>query len=150
MMVGVETDGETLPMRKRLSSSVNEALLVALGCVGAQTWLPVIGVVANMYRGGALLLSGLNPLLFSYLVAFGLTAAGSSFARWWGEWSRGTYGALAGTLAAVTGALLLFVPGQDASLALLALRSLSGALLGLGGGLLSAIWMERALWLSRR
>ena len=143
MMVGVETDGETLPMRKRLSSSVNEALLVALGCVGAQTWLPVIGVVANMYRGGALLLSGLNPLLFSYLVAFGLTAAGSSFARWWGEWSRGTYGALAGTLAAVTGALLLFVPGQDASLALLALRSLSGALLGLGGGLLSAIWSER-------
>lgn len=143
MMVGDETDGEMLPTRKELGSSAKEALLVAFGCVGSQTWLPVVGVVADMYRGGALLLSGLNPLLFSYLVAFGLTAIGSSFARWRKEWGRGTYGALAGALAAVVGALLLFVPGEEASTALLALHLLSGALLGLGGGLLSSIWSER-------
>lgn len=35
-----------------------ERLLVVLGYIGAQTWLPIVGVVADMYRGGDLALSG--------------------------------------------------------------------------------------------
>ena len=52
-------------------------------------------------RGGRphVALSGLNPLLFSYLVVLGTTACAASFARWRDEWSRGVFGAFAGALA---------------------------------------------------
>ncbi|MEC4271659.1 helix-turn-helix transcriptional regulator [Adlercreutzia sp. R25] len=142
-MVGMTKDDSVLPSQGLGGASAKGVLLVVIGCVGAQTWLPVVGVIADMYRGGALALSGLNPLLFSYLVALGATACGASFARWRGEWARGVYGALAGTLAAIVGAALLLVPEQDGSVAVAVLRIVSGALLGLGSGLLSMVWSER-------
>ena len=142
-MVGMTKDGGALPSQGSEGASAKGVLLVVVGCVGAQTWLLIVGVIADMYRGGALALSGLNPLLFSYLVVLGATACGASFARWRGEWARGVYGAFAGTLAAIVGAALLLVPEQDGSVAVAVLRIMSGALLGLGGGLFSMAWSER-------
>lgn len=142
-MVGIAKDDSALPSQGPGEVSERGGLLVVLGCIGAQTWLPIVGVVADMYRGGDLVLSGLNPFLFPYLVVLGTTACGASFARWRGEWSRGVFGALAGALAAIAGAALLLVPERDASVAVAVLRVVSGTLLGLGGGLLTMVWSER-------
>ena len=87
-MVGITKDDGALPSRGLGGASEKSGLLVVLGYIGAQTWLPIVGVVADMYRGGDLALSGLNPLLFSYLVVLGTTACAASFARWRDEWSR--------------------------------------------------------------
>lgn len=100
-MVGITKDDGALPSRGLGGASEKSGLLVVLGYIGAQTWLPIVGVVADMYRGGDLALSGLNPLLFSYLVVLGTTACAASFARWRDEWSRGVFGAFAGALAAI-------------------------------------------------
>lgn len=67
-MVGITKDDGALPSQGLGGASEKSGLLVVLGYIGAQTWLPIVGVVADMYRGGDLALSGLNPLLFSYLV----------------------------------------------------------------------------------
>lgn len=142
-MVGITKDDGALPSRGLGGASEKSGLLVVLGYIGAQTWLPIVGVVADMYRGGDLALSGLNPLLFSYLVVLGTTACAASFARWRDEWSRGVFGAFAGALAAIAGAALLLVPERGASVAVAVLRVVSGALLGLGGGLLTMVWSER-------
>ena len=142
-MVGITKDDGALPSQGLGGASEKSGLLVVLGYIGAQTWLPIVGVVADMYRGGDLALSGLNPLLFSYLVVLGTTACAASFARWRDEWSRGVFGAFAGALAAIAGAALLLVPERGASVAVAVLRVVSGALLGLGGGLLTMVWSER-------
>lgn len=151
-MVGITKDDGALPSQGLGGASEKSGLLVVLGYIGAQTWLPIVGVVADMYRGGDLALSGLNPLLFSYLVVLGTTACAASFARWRDEWSRGVFGAFAGALAAIAGAALLLVPERGASVAVAVLRVVSGALLGLGGGLLTMVWSENALdgWMLRR
>lgn len=91
-MVGITKDDGALPSQGLGGASEKSGLLVVLGYIGAQTWLPIVGVVADMYRGGDLALSGLNPLLFSYLVVLGTTACAASFARWRDEWSRGVCG----------------------------------------------------------
>lgn len=114
-MVGITKDDGALPSRGLGGASEKSGLLVVLGYIGAQTWLPIVGVVADMYRGGDLALSGLNPLLFSYLVVLGTTACAASFARWRDEWSRGVFGAFAGALAAIAGAALLLVPERRAA-----------------------------------
>ena len=142
-MVGIMKDDGALPSQGLGGASEKSRLLVVPGYIGAQTWLPIVGVVADMYRGGDLALSGLNPLLFSYLVVLGTTACAASFARWRDEWSRGVFGAFAGALAAIAGAALLLVPERGASVAVAVLRVVSGALLGLGGGLLTMVWSER-------
>ena len=142
-MVGITKDDGALLSQGLGGASEKSGLLVVLGYIGAQTWLPIVGVVADMYRGGDLALSGLNPLLFSYLVVLGTTACAASFARWRDEWSRGVFGAFAGALAAIAGAALLLVPERGASVAVAVLRVVSGALLGLGGGLLTMVWSER-------
>ena len=126
-MVGITKDDGALPSRGLGGASEKSGLLVVLGYIGAQTWLPIVGVVADMYRGGDLALSGLNPLLFSYLVVLGTTACAASFARWRDEWSRGVFGAFAGALAAIAGAALLLVPERGASVAVAVLRVVSGA-----------------------
>ena len=131
-MVGITKDDGALPSQGLGGASEKSGLLVVLGYIGAQTWLPIVGVVADMYRGGDLALSGLNPLLFSYLVVLGTTACAASFARWRDEWSRGVFGAFAGALAAIAGAALLLVPERGASVAVAVLRVVSGALLGFG------------------
>lgn len=46
-------------------------------------------------------------------------------------------------MAAIAGAALLLVPERGASVAVAVLRVVSGALLGLGGGLLTMVWSER-------
>ena len=81
-MVGITKDDGALPSRGLGGASEKSGLLGVLEYIGAQTWLPIVGVVADMYRGGDLALSGLNPLLFSYLVVLGTTACAASFARW--------------------------------------------------------------------
>ena len=129
-MVGITKDDGALPSQGLGGASEKSGLLVVLGYIGAQTWLPIVGVVADMYRGGDLALSGLNPLLFSYLVVLGTTACAASFARWRDEWSRGVFGAFAGALAAIAGAALLLVPERGASVAVAVLRVVSGALPG--------------------
>lgn len=142
-MVGITKDDGALPSRGLGGASEKSGLLVVLGYIGAQTWLP-IGRRGSRYvsrgRSGAV---GLNPLLFSYLVVLGTTACAASFARWRDEWSRGVFGAFAGALAAIAGAALLLVPERGASVAVAVLRVVSGALLGLGGGLLTMVWSER-------
>lgn len=95
-MVGITKDDGALPSQGLGGASEKSGLLVVLGYIGAQTWLPIVGVVADMYRGGDLALSGLNPLLFSYLAVLGTTACAASFARWRDEWSRGVFGAFCG------------------------------------------------------
>lgn len=60
-MVGITKDDGALPSRGLGGASEKSGLLVVLGYIGAQTWLPIVGVVADMYRGGDLALSGLNP-----------------------------------------------------------------------------------------
>ena len=70
-MVGITKDDGALPSRGLGGASEKSGLLVVLGYIGAQTWLPIVGVVADMYRGGDLALSGLNPLLFSLSCCFG-------------------------------------------------------------------------------
>lgn len=95
-MVGITKDDGALPSRGLGGASEKSGLLVVLGYIGAQTWLPIVGVVADMYRGGDLALSGLNPLLFSYLVVLGTTACAASFARWRDEWSRGVFRGVCG------------------------------------------------------
>lgn len=142
-MVGITKDDGALPSQGLGGASEKSGLLVVLGYIGAQTWLPIVGVVADMYRGGDLALSGLSPLLFSYLVVLGTTACAASFARWRDEWYRGVFGAFAGALAAIAGAALLLVPERGASVAVAVLRVVSSALLGLGGGLLTMVWSER-------
>lgn len=84
-MVGITKDDGAATVSGLGGASEKSGLLVVLGYIGAQTWLPIVGVVADMYRGGDLALSGLNPLLFSYLVVLGTTACAASFARWRGR-----------------------------------------------------------------
>ena len=60
-MVGITKDDGELPSQGLGGASEKSGLLVVLGYIGAQTWLPIVGVVADMYRGGDLALSGLNP-----------------------------------------------------------------------------------------
>ena len=70
-MVGITKGDGALPSRGLGGASEKSGLLVVLGYIGAQTWLPIVGVVADMYRGGDLALSGLNPLLFCLSCCFG-------------------------------------------------------------------------------
>lgn len=65
-MVGITKDDGALPSRGLGGASEKSGLLVVLGYIGAQTWLPIVGVVADMYRGGDLALSGLNPLILLF------------------------------------------------------------------------------------
>ena len=143
-MVGITKDDGALLSQGLGGASEKSGLLVVLGYIGAQTWLPIVGVVADMYRGGDLALSGLNPLLFSYLVVLGTTACAASFARWRDEWSRGVFGAFAGALAAIAGAALLLVPERGASVAVAVLRVVSGA--ARLGRRFAHHGMERTLW----
>ena len=53
-MVGITKDDGALPSRGLGGASEKSGLLVVLGYIGAQTWLPIVGVVADMYRGGDL------------------------------------------------------------------------------------------------
>ena len=51
-MVGITKDDGALPSQGLGGASEKSGLLVVLGYIGAQTWLPIVGVVADMYRGG--------------------------------------------------------------------------------------------------
>ena len=51
-MVGIMKDDGALPSQGLGGASEKSRLLVVLGYIGAQTWLPIVGVVADMYRGG--------------------------------------------------------------------------------------------------
>lgn len=50
-MVGITKDDGALPSQGLGGASEKSGLLVVLGYIGAQTWLPIVGVVADMYRG---------------------------------------------------------------------------------------------------
>ena len=47
-MVGIMKDDGALPSQGLGGASEKSRLLVVLGYIGAQTWLPIVGVVADM------------------------------------------------------------------------------------------------------
>lgn len=122
---------------------VRDALFCILGCLGVQTWLPIVGVVSDMYRGSTLALAGVNSLLFPYLIVFGVVMGVGSAVFVRGGWTRGVYGIATGLLLSVLGTVLLLVPMEGPGASSVLLRSVSGLLLGFGGALVALAWSVR-------
>lgn len=142
-MVGITKDDGALPSRGLGGASEKSGLLVVLGYIGAQTWLP-IGRRGSRYvsrgRSGAV---GAEPPSLFLSCCFGDDGVRSVFRALEGRMVSRRLRGVCGRVAAIAGAALLLVPEPGASVAVAVLRVVSGALLGLGGGLLTMVWSER-------
>lgn len=78
-----------------------------VGLVGAQAWMPAVGLVADKYRSSAFSIDELAPLLLSYLASLAVVSALFAVLRMRSQPSKGTYGVLAGAAFSCIGALLL-------------------------------------------
>lgn len=111
-----------------------------VGLVGAQAWMPAVGLVADKYRSSAFSIDELAPLLLSYLASLAVVSALFAVLRMRSQPSKGTYGVLAGAAFSCIGALLLHLLDGMAPDRVAFLFSLSGALLGAGNGLMALVW----------
>lgn len=126
--------------RLRRRPTVRLAVLCALGTIGAQTWMPLIGFLSDMYRSGAFSLENLSSLLLPYLLSLAAVAIAFPFLRSKSAPSRGTYGVLAGAFSSCIGAVLLFLLADIAQDRVWVLSAVSGMLLGGGNGLMVMAW----------
>lgn len=79
------------------------ALCCTVGMIGSQTWMPAVGLFADMYRAGSFSVGNGAPLFLSYLVALALVASLFAVLRLKSAPGKGTYAALVGALLSCIG-----------------------------------------------
>lgn len=116
------------------------ALCCTVGMIGSQTWMPAVGLFADMYRAGSFSVENGAPLFLSYLVALALVASLFAVLRLKSAPGKGTYAALVGALLSCIGTVLLLLFDEVDPRRMGLLLSLTGLLLGSGNCLMVMAW----------
>lgn len=116
------------------------ALCCTVGMIGSQTWMPAVGLFADMYRAGRFSIGNGAPLFLSYLVALAFVALLFAVLRIRSAPGKGTYATLVGALLSCIGTALLLLFDEIEPQKTTLLFSLVGLLLGSGNCLMVMAW----------
>lgn len=138
----LEIDGANVASSEGRAFARGRLLPIAcvVGLIGAQAWMPIIGLLSDVYRASALSLGGLSALVLPYLSTCAISAAMFSLLRARGAQTSGIYGAFVGALLTCLGTAMLLLFDGLASSKMGLLFALVGFLLGLGNSLMVMTW----------
>lgn len=138
----LEIDGANVASSEGRAFARGRLLPIAcvVGLIGAQAWMPIIGLLSDVYRASALSLGGLSALVLPYLSTCAISAAMFSLLRARGAQTSGIYGAFVGALLTCLGTAMLLLFDGLASNKMGLLFALVGFLLGFGNSLMVMTW----------
>jgi DNA-binding CsgD family transcriptional regulator len=124
--------------------------LFVFGATGAQLWLPLIHFGANEYRMPDYSIIGTAPPFIAWFAAVAMTALLFMLSRSKDASRLSQYASVAGGGLSILGAMMFLLEGMIMSQGRMPFLLLSGAVLGIGNGLLAMVWGTLADLLSNR